>query len=36
MSFRCSPGFTLTELAVVLAVIAVIATFFGAIVCHVA
>lgn len=27
MNFRCSPGFTLTELAVVLAVIAVIATF---------
>ncbi|OTP76404.1 Type IV fimbrial biogenesis protein FimT [Caballeronia sordidicola] len=27
MSSRCSPGFTLTELAVVLAVIAVIATF---------
>ncbi len=27
MNFRCSPGFTLTELAVVLAVIAVIPTF---------
>jgi type IV fimbrial biogenesis protein FimT len=27
MNFRCSPGFTLIELAVVLAVIAVIATF---------
>ena len=27
MNFRCSPGFTLTELAVVLAVTAVIATF---------
>ncbi len=27
MNFRCSPGFTLVELAVVLAVIAIVATF---------